>query len=233
MSRYINLADEKGRNAEVIFSGITKKPLVKMITPDGKDTHTQKVLKGKAENSYEGLMLQFKDDEHIADAIIKNDADIDLEMTGRFLEETNKIYIDKQLKPVSKISKKEIVYNPDGTQKEERAVKESIANILSENPVKPNGKLFSKKEMSRKLVFAKKYQISHVNGLTFDFLFEMAKMLHEKESIIMLGGGVKGNEPLVFQDGGKSYRAFLEGRVKDNSYLLLLHLSNLELKGVK
>jgi hypothetical protein len=49
----------------------------------------------------------------------------------------------------------------------------------------------------------------------------------------MLGGGVKGNEPLVFQDGGKSYRAFLEGRVKDNSYLLLLHLSNLELKGVK
>ena len=210
MSRYINLADEKGRNAEVIFSGITKKPSVKMVTPDGKDTHTKRVLKGKAENSYEGLTLQFKDDEHIAEAIMKNDADIDLEMTGRFLEETNKIYIDKHLKPVSKISKKEIVYNPDGTQKEERAVKETIANILSENPVKSNGKLFAKKEMSRKLVFAKKYQISHVNGLTFDFLFEMAKMLHDKDSIMMLGAGAKGNEPLVFQDGAKSCGLFLK-----------------------
>jgi len=32
-------------------------------------------------------------------------------------------------------------------------------------------------------------------------------------------------------DGGKTYRAFLEGRIKDNAYLLLIHLSNLELKG--
>ena len=59
-----------------------------------------------------------------------------------------------------------------------------------------------------------------------------AKELHDKESLMMLGGGAKGNEPLVFQDGGKTYRAFLEGRVKDNMYVLLLHLSNLELKGV-
>ena len=68
--------------------------------------------------------------------------------------------------------------------------------------------------------------------LTFDFLFEMAKELHENDSMIMLAGGVKGNEPLVFQDGGKTYRAFLEGRIKDNAYLLLIHLSNLELKGI-
>jgi hypothetical protein len=30
--------------------------------------------------------------------------------------------------------------------------------------------------------------------------------------------------------GGKPYNAFLEGRVKKDSYCLLLHLSNLELK---
>jgi hypothetical protein len=68
--------------------------------------------------------------------------------------------------------------------------------------------------------------------LTFDFLFEIAKELHEKDAIIMLAGGVKSNEPLVFQDGGKTYRAFLEGRIKDQSYILLVHLSNLELKGI-
>jgi len=232
MSRYINLADDKGRNAEVIFSGITKKPLVKMVTPEGEETHSVRVLKGKAENSYEGLKLKYKDDDAIANELLSNHPEIDLELTGRFLKATTKVYIDSQLKPVSKISKKEIVYNPDGSQKEERTVKELLGNILSEHPVRPAGKLFPKKDMSRKLVFAKKYQISHVNGLTFDFLFDMAKSLHEKESLMMLGAGEKGNEPLVFQDGGKSYRAFLEGRIKGESYLLLLHLSNLELKGV-
>ncbi len=30
---------------------------------------------------------------------------------------------------------------------------------------------------------------------------------------MILGGG-KGNEPLIFNDGGKPYRGFLEGKVK-------------------
>jgi hypothetical protein len=60
----------------------------------------------------------------------------------------------------------------------------------------------------------------------------MAKELHDKQSLMMVGGGPKGNEPLVFQDGGKTYRAFLEGRIKEKSYVLLLHLTNLELKAV-
>ena len=53
-----------------------------------------------------------------------------------------------------------------------------------------------------------------------------------KQAIMIIGAGLKGNEPLVFQDGGKAYRAFIEGRIKGNSYLLLIHLSNLELKAV-
>ena len=64
------------------------------------------------------------------------------------------------------------------------------------------------------------------------FLFEIAKELHEKNALMMIGGGAKGNEPLVFQDGGKGYRGYLEGRIKGNAFLLLLHLTNLELKGI-
>ena len=128
--------------------------------------------------------------------------------------------------------KTESIFLPDGTLKEERSPKETIANILAEYPIKPVGKFLPKKDVYNKFVFSKKYQLSHNNGLTFDFLFEIAKELHEKDAIIMLAGGVKGNEPLVFQDGGKTYRAFLEGRIKDQSYILLVHLSNLELKGI-
>ena len=233
MARYINLADSKGRNAEVIFSGITKKSAVRMVTADGNDVKTLRVLKGKAENAYEGLILKYGDQETVAQKIIQEDPEIDVFMTGRFITGSSKVYVDKNLRPVFKISTKEVVYAPDGTVKEERIPKETVANIIAEFPVRPTGKLFPRKEIYSKLVFAKKYQVRHVNGLTFDFLYELAKELNEKDSLMMLAAGPKGNEPLVFQDGGKGYRAFLEGRLKADGYILLLHLSNLELKAVQ
>ena len=232
MSRQINLADNKGRNAEVIFKSYTKKPLVKIVTPKGEATQTVRVLKSVAENSYEHLLKLNGGDEAVAQSLITADPEFDVSMTGLFVEETSKVYIDADLKPVFRVQKTEAVYLPDGSLKEERTPKETIANILAEYPIKPAGKLLPKKEVYNRFVFSKKYQLTHVNGLTFDFLYEMAKDLQDKDAMMMLAGGVKGNEPLVFQDGGKTYRAFLEGRVKDKSYILLIHLSNLELKGI-
>ena len=231
MSRYIHIADAKGRDAEIIFNSKPKKPTVKLVTEKGEEVQSLRVLKGAINNSFEGMSKSIGEGEAIAQAMITSNPEIDLNITGRFINGSSRVYIDQDLKPVSRITKKEIVHNPDGSVKEERVPKELLANILSEIAVKP-GKLFPKKDMYNKLVFAKKYQLHHINGLTFDFLFEMAKELQDKESLMMLGGGAKGNEPLVFQDGGKTYRAFLEGRVKDNTYVLLLHLSNLELKGI-
>jgi hypothetical protein len=48
----------------------------------------------------------------------------------------------------------------------------------------------------------------------------------------LVGSGAKGTSPLILQTNGTPYRGFLEGRVKDDAYLLVLHLSNLELKQV-
>lgn len=232
MSRYLHIADSKNRDAEIIFSSKTRKPLIKMVTASGVDVHTLRVLKGTARNAYEGLLKTHKDPEAIAQAMLREDPEIDLQMTGRFIKGSTRVFIDQDLKPVTRITKKEIVHAPDGSIKEERIPKVLLANIATELPLK-SGKLFPKKDMYNKLVFAKKYQLHHINGLTFDFLYDMAKELHEKDSLMMIGGGVKGNEPLVFQDGGKTYRAYLEGRVKEQSYLLLMHLTNLELKAIE
>ncbi len=115
---------------------------------------------------------------------------------------------------------------------EERPVKETVSNVLLETPVRLSGKLFPKKDLIQKFVLGKKYQLSHSNGLTFDFLFNIAKELEGSNSLMLVGAGPKGLEPLVFQDGGKTYRAFLEGRTNGEKYCLIMHLSNLELKGV-
>jgi hypothetical protein len=75
-----------------------------------------------------------------------------------------------------------------------------------------------------------KIQVQHVNGLTYDFLYGIAKELEEKDSLMLVGAGPKSNQPLIFQRGGTPYRGFLEGRTQGEKYMLILHLSNMELK---
>ena len=87
-----------------------------------------------------------------------------------------------------------------------------------------------KSEVYNKFVLASKLQIVHVNGLTYDFLFAMAKDLEEKQSLMLVGAGPKSALPLVFHRGGVPYRGFLEGRTQGEKYCLVLHLSNMELK---
>jgi hypothetical protein len=232
MERYINLGDTKGRNAEILFSGISKKPVIKVVTQAGEPVKTLRVLKAGAGCSYEALVKKFGNDVGVSEALITDDPDIDLVNTGRFIRSVQKVYVNGKNRPVYSINCTEQIFRADGTFKEERPKKELEGNILAEFPVRPVGKLLPRKELYNKFVFAKKYQLSHVNGLTFDFLMDLAKELSEKDSMMMLGAGAKGTDPLVFQDGGKSYRAFLEGRVKEDGYVLLMHLSNLELKGI-
>ena len=50
--------------------------------------------------------------------------------------------------------------------------------------------------------------------------------------MMLVGAGAKGRDPLIFQNNGLPWRGFLEGRIQDDSYALLLRLSNLELKSL-
>jgi hypothetical protein len=45
-----------------------------------------------------------------------------------------------------------------------------------------------------------------------------------------LGGGDGGKGPLVLQSNGSPYRGFFVGRVEGDTYVLLMHLSSMELK---
>ena len=232
MSRYIHIADGRNRDAVVVFTNQKKNPLVYFVTQDKKKIRNQRVLKSGDKCSYETLIKQFKSADGLTSALIKGDPEIDLKLTGKYIRSTSRVFINQNMQPVYRVNINEQIFSPDGTLKEERIPKETISNISTENPIRPSGKLFPKVEIYNKFVFAKKYQLFHTNGLTFDFLYQIASELHEKNSMMLVGAGPKGTEPLVFQDGGKSYRAFLEGRIKNDTYILLLHLSNLEIKAI-
>jgi hypothetical protein len=106
-------------------------------------------------------------------------------------------------------------------------------NINSDIPVNWTGKFIKKEDAVKRFVFTNTKQLVHINGLTFDFLYDMAKTLAAKDSMLLLRAGEKADEPIVMNRGGKPYNAFLEGRVKGDGYCLLLHMSNMELKRPK
>lgn len=230
--RYINLSNNKDRDAKVVFKSISSISSVRMVMETGAFVENRRLLKGTSKNNIVSLMKEFKDSAQLANAIIENDPEVDLELEGKTLNVSDRVYINQDEEVVYKVRKNEKVYLPDGSLKDEREPRYLDANIAIEHAVNWTGKIIPREKLYNKVVFVKNYQICHVNGLTYDFLFNMAKELAQKDSMMMLAGGEKGDEPLVFNDGGKPYRAFLEGRVKKLQYCLILHLSDLEFKTI-
>ncbi len=225
----INLANKKHRDTTVSISAVKAKDTKKNIDETGLDVEKVRLLKSSIEHGTEYLTERFGDLEALGEHLLNEDPEIDFEKFGRFLKETSRVYFADG-KIVFHVTEVEKVFAPDGSEKETKQKDIQIQNVNTDIPISWSNKFFKKDDAIRRFVFTSSKQISHTNGLTFDFLFEMAKELDEKDSLMMVGGGKKGNEPLVFQRGGKKYRGFLEGRIKESGYVLLLHLSNMELK---
>jgi hypothetical protein len=124
----------------------------------------------------------------------------------------------------------EIIYGPDGKEVERRTPVDIAPNVNEGTPVKWTGKLLPRTDLIRKYGIKRTMQLRHVDGVTFDFLYAIAKELDEKDSVALIAGGEGGKGPLVLQANGSPYRGFLDGRIDGDKFLLLLHLSAMELK---
>jgi hypothetical protein len=242
MIRYIKLANDKKRDAEITFRSLNPKPAITMVMATGEKVINKRVVKGTSHSSTQSLLAKYNEKPkegvdfqmqlagRLAEDLIANDPESDLELTGKFIEDVARVYINEAEKPVFRVKKTEKIFSPKAELKEEREPKYNESNIAGESIVNWTGKLMPKLKVYNKLVFHKKYQLKHINGLTYDFLFGMAKQLADKDALMMMGGGASGKDPLVMNDGGKPYRAFLEGRIKGDKYCLILHLTDQELK---
>lgn len=163
--------------------------------------------------------------------LIDSDPEIDIEMVGRTIDGTNTVLLDKDNQPLYCAPEiMEIIYGPDGAEVERRTPVEIAPNVNEDVPVKWTGKLIPRTELLRKYGIKRTMQLRHVDGVTYDFLFAIAKELDEKDSVMLLAGGEGGKGPLVLQSNGSPYRGFLDGRIDGDKFLLLLHLSAMELK---
>jgi len=226
----INLSNNNNRDAMVNTETVRTALRVRWLDEKGRQATNVRILKCTVDRDCDELVKQAGALEKVSELLLKGDPEVDVETYGRFLSDTSRVYIDADKKIVHKVQEWEIVKNPDGTERERRPRKVAVPNTSTETPLKWSGKLMKKAEVYNKFVFAAKLQIVHVNGLTFDFLYAMAKDLEEKQSLMLMGAGPRSNLPLVLQRGGTQYRGFLEGRTQGDKYCLILHLSNMELK---
>ena len=228
MSRKIHLTNAERRNATVIMNSLQPESPPEMGIP-GKPVSFMRYLASTEKNLHESLVNAHG--EEYADLLIKEDPEIDLELIGKTIESTSTVFLTSEGDVMYAAPKiKEVIINPDGSERDQREPVEVEPNVHEEIPIIWSGKKIQVTEAVKKFVFRKTIQFKHVDGLTYDFLYNMAKELSDGENMMLVGGGKKGLDPLIFQANGKPYRAFLEGRIKGESYQLLLHLSYMELK---
>ncbi|MDJ0840261.1 MAG: hypothetical protein QNK37_27370 [Acidobacteriota bacterium] len=226
--KQIHITDSRMRNTRVQLT-VGKRPArVRPVDPQNRPATPVRLVKGTPVTDYAALSDRM-DPEELAQALIESSPEIDFELFGKRVRETSRVYLNVNNKPGEGISRRERVYDAQDRLLEEREPRDREANIDTAVALKW-GKLFPKDKIVRKMVFTADYQLTHGDGLTYDFLYNIAAELQEKNALMMLGAGPGGTEPLVFTRNGTPYRAFLEGRVKDDAYLLVVHLTNLELK---
>ncbi|MBN2498817.1 MAG: hypothetical protein JXR96_29770 [Deltaproteobacteria bacterium] len=224
----LHIMNAKNRDARITISSLRPEPGYRLGLPD-KEVRFRRYLAAGERHGHEALAERLEAD--YGQALVDGDPEIDLELVGRRIDHTDKVYLSASgeiLYAPPKVV--ELILAPDGSEKERREPVDVASNVNEEVPVRWTGKKIPKAEAIRKFVFSRTVQLGHVDGLTFDYLFAMAEELAKEDVLMLLGAGKGGKDPLIFQANGSPYRGFLEGRVDGKRYMLLLHLSHMELK---
>ena len=219
--------DNEGRSARV---SMASPPAEKIMAPLEQVTAAGKVKRVQALNGQNFLPAA------TSAQLIEGDPELDLEIAGRLMRDATAVYLDPTAaEPVIATAFKEveIVYTPDGQEKERRGRVYRTANVDTTAPLKIVRRM-PIKECLMRFVFRGIQQLAHTDGLTFDFLHGLAKSLQEGQSMALVGAGPKGAGPLILRDGGQPFRGFIYGEAEGSGeqarYRLLLLLSDMELK---
>ena len=225
----IHIANEKKRDANVRFVSLIKESDPK-FGYKGKRIKNSRLLINSNETSEDSLIKKFKN--KLAQKILEEDVDLDIEYAGKYIGDIDRILFNSKNEILYTPPKiKEVVFNKEGNEIKKQNPREIVPNVRDDTPpLKWTGKFFKTEEILKKFVITKSIQLRHVDGLTFQFLYDMAKTLDNKKSLMFIGGGKSGKDPLIFQTNGNPYRGFIDGRIKKKQYQLILRLSNMELK---
>jgi hypothetical protein len=233
MPRLISIMDAKKRDAQIEVDSPKKRAGYRWVDPSGQAVRSTRLVKGTEKTTYDALVDRFGSPEAVSQALVDGDPEIDLEQVGRRLAFTSRVYLGPKGNVLYVARVLKVVYDAEGNEQSREDFVDVEATVGDELPALPwTGRLMPVDQVIRRFALVRKLQLRHVNGLTFDFLYEIAKTLEESGKLLYVGAGAKGQQPLIFQTNGTPFRGFLEGRTQGESYKLVLHLSNLEIKRI-
>lgn len=228
--RAINIANSAKRDAQVGFVSSPKQERAFLGLPDGRRPVTTRFVKSVA--SIDALSAEYGGLEQVGQAMVDADPEIDIETVGKLIERPLRVYVSADGHIAYRVRMEQVVYNADGSERERRELAPMASNVAAETPITWSKRSLDKAEAVHRFAFSRSYQLTHTNGLTFDFLYQMAAELQAENSLRLVGSGPQGTGPLILTTGGDPYRGFLEGRVDGQRYSLVLHLSNSELRAL-
>ncbi|TNF31932.1 MAG: hypothetical protein EP329_11610 [Deltaproteobacteria bacterium] len=232
MPRLIRITDAARRDTSVVMERTRRPPRWRLVGPDGGDVDYATLVKTTEGRDYAGLLARFGDDDALADALVAGDPELDLELVGRRLEgeDSDRVWVKDDGAILYSVRYLRVTTDPNGDEvgREDFVTVEATVNEDAALPW--TGRLYPKDEVVHRFALVRKVMLHHVDGLTFDFLRDIATTLAEADKMALVGSGARGAQPLVFQANGTPYRGFLEGRVDGDRFRLVLHLSNFELK---
>lgn len=228
--KLISIGDGHGKNAMVGIAPYYHK----IEKPQTDSAISHRIVKTSLNTNISAIEEAVQNDESLVfNTLINSDPEIDLQEEGRFTGKLHYTYSNEKNEIVSDVRFKEQILHPDGSLREERPFNSTEANIQNETlPIRWTGVTIPVYEAMRRYIFCHTYQLFHTNGLTYSFLFDLAKKLHDKKEMMFIGGGAGGSDPIVLMKGGKKYRGFMSGKISyDNtSYRLLIHLTDIDLE---
>jgi hypothetical protein len=232
MPRVLSITDDRKRDAQIEAHGPARgEPLRWVSRTDQSQLKLERLVKATEKTSHDALARAHGD--AIARALVDGDPEIDLEHVGRRLGQASRVWVGATGQILYAARVLSVVTGPDGTEKSRGDFVDVEATVGEDQPALPwSGRLMPAADVVRKYALVRKQQLRHVNGLTFDFLHDIAKTLEKSGQLLRVGAGAKGQQPLIFQTNGTKFQGFLEGRTEGDAYLLVLHLSNLELKSL-
>ncbi|MAQ14397.1 MAG: hypothetical protein CMN30_06335 [Sandaracinus sp.] len=226
--RKLHLTNSGGRDATVLFGSLKPNDSHRMGLP-GAQVEFRRYLATTESGLHENLAAAHGED--YSEALVKGDPEVDIEQVGKRIGSTAQVFLAADGSVLHAAPKwVEIILGPDGEERERRDPEDREGNVNDELPVRWTGRKIPKRDAVRRFVFTRSIQLAHLDGLTYDYLYGIAQELAEADALMMMGAGPKGRDPLVFQTNGTPWRGFLEGRVDGARYMLILHLSNMELK---
>ena len=229
MSRWIRLRDGRGRDARIRMAPAQRSARPRVEAPDGRHVEAARFIKAPLPRAYDALRARCADDGELAELLIEEDPEIDLEAAGRRTGPTDRVLLDPDGQVLYATGEVEVVCDRHGVEVERRLPSDAPANVDGELPLVWTGRMLPRAEVARRYAFSRSYQLRHVDGLTYDFLLATAAELDEANALVLVGAGPQGRDPVILERNGLPYRGFLEGRVDGDRYLLVLHLTHLEL----